>query len=177
MQFDYVLSLPASLALGGAGADLALNLVWTHMRSVKNQRNPAVEVLECVGVFGDPCGSVVGETFPENRLAASANYYSGPFSAQLGWRWIEGTDSGASRYPEQAGFDWTPLIQSVGDKSYLDLSLAFEFGEHFLTRLNVANLSDTDPPMMANYVFSNNTDHGLYDIFGRSYQLTLSYRQ
>lgn len=177
VQLDYSLPLPDSLALGDAGADLALNLVWTHMLSVKNQRNPAVEILECVGVFGNPCGSVLGETYPEDRLAASAIYFSGRFSAMLGWRWIAGTDSGPSRYPEQAGFDWTPLIQSVGAKSYVDLSLSYDFGEHVTARLNVANLTETDPPMMADYVFSNNTDHGLYDIFGRSYQLTLSYRQ
>jgi outer membrane receptor protein involved in Fe transport len=177
VQGDYSLSLPSGWALNGAGADLDLSLVWTHMLNVRYQANPAVETLECVGVFGNPCGNVVGETFPKNRLTASARYYSGRFSAQLGWRWIEGTDSGPSRYPDQAGVNWDPLIESVGSKSYLDLSLAWEFGEHFRARLNVANVLDTDPPMMANYVFSNNTDHGLYDIFGRSFQLTLAYRQ
>jgi len=177
VQGDYSLSLPSGWALNGAGADLDLSLVWTHMRSARYQANPAVETLECVGVFGYPCGYVLGESFPENRLTASARYYSGSLSAQLGWRWIEGTDSGPSRYPDQAGIDWTALIQSVGSKSYFDLSLAWEFGEHFMARLNVANLLDTEPPMMADYVFSNNTDHGLYDIFGRSFQVTLAYRQ
>jgi len=177
VQGDYTLSLPSGWALNGANADLDLSLVWTHMLDVRYQANPAVEVLECVGVFGTPCGNVVGETFPENRLTAGARYYAGRFSAQLGWRWIEGTDSGPSRYPDRAGFDWTPLIQSVGSKSYFDLSLAWEFGEHFMARLNVANLLDADAPMMADYVFSNNTDHGLYDIFGRSFQLTLTFRQ
>jgi hypothetical protein len=40
-------------------------------------------------------------------------------------------------------------------------------------RFGVNNLLDNDPPQMADAVWSNNTDTGLYDVFGRSYYLTL----
>jgi hypothetical protein len=33
---------------------------------------------------------------------------------------------------------------------------------------------DTKPPQMADQSWSNNTDEGLYDVFGRSYRVTLS---
>ena len=41
-------------------------------------------------------------------------------------------------------------------------------------RLTIANLTDTDPPMMADAVWDKNTDTRMYDIFGRSYTLSLA---
>lgn len=43
-------------------------------------------------------------------------------------------------------------------------------------RFTIANLTDQDPPLMANNSHGPNTDTTLYDIFGRSYSLALSLR-
>lgn len=72
----------------------------------------------------------------------------------------------------EAAFDLA--VPTVGDEHYLNLGLAYEFGDHFAARFGINNLLDNDPPQMADSVLSNNTDTGLYDIFGRSYFLTLS---
>jgi len=58
--------------------------------------------------------------------------------------------------------------------NYINLGFGYEFNEHFLARLNVSNLFDTSPPQMADAVNGNNTDTGMYDIFGRTYHLSLS---
>ena len=38
----------------------------------------------------------------------------------------------------------------------------------------MSNLLDTEPVMMADQGWNNNTDENLYDVFGRSYYLRLS---
>jgi outer membrane receptor protein involved in Fe transport len=65
-------------------------------------------------------------------------------------------------------------VPYVKQKNYLDLGVAYEFNEHLIARLTVANLTDTDPPMMADAVWDKNTDTRMYDIFGRSYTLSFS---
>jgi outer membrane receptor protein involved in Fe transport len=93
----------------------------------------------------------------------------------LTWRWIEGTDNAAPLDPAINGFPPPDLaIPEVGDEHYLDLGLAYTFNDHFMARFGINNLLDNDPPQMADAVFGNNTDTGLYDVFGRSYYLTLS---
>jgi outer membrane receptor protein involved in Fe transport len=65
-------------------------------------------------------------------------------------------------------------VPYVKSKNYFDLGFAYQFSEHLIARLTIANLTDTDPPMMADWVWDKNTDTRMYDIFGRSYTLTLS---
>jgi outer membrane receptor protein involved in Fe transport len=93
----------------------------------------------------------------------------------LTWRWIEGVNNAAVLLPAAIlGFDPNPAILTVGDEHYLDLGLRYSFSNEFSARFGVTNLLDNDPPMMADNVWDNNTDAGLYDIFGRSYYLPLS---
>jgi len=65
-------------------------------------------------------------------------------------------------------------IPVVDDEFYVDLGLAYEFSDGFTTHLGVNNVMDNDPPQMAEQSPNYNTDTGLYDIFGRSFYLTLS---
>ena len=58
--------------------------------------------------------------------------------------------------------------------TYLDLSLSYEFASGFHARLGVNNLTGTDAPLMPG--LENNTDALLYDVFGRSYFLSLFVR-
>lgn len=67
-------------------------------------------------------------------------------------------------------------IPKIGSKHYLDLGLAYTIGDSITARAVISNLTDTDPPNMADAVVSNNTDSFLYDVFGRSYYLGLSAR-
>ena len=65
-------------------------------------------------------------------------------------------------------------VPSITNENYLDLGFSYEFGEAMLVRVGANNLLDNGAPMMADAVSPYNTDTGLYDVFGRSYYLTLA---
>jgi outer membrane receptor protein involved in Fe transport len=174
-QIQYGADLPQFFAFGDHFADITVNIYWTHMLTHKEQENPVTEILDCAGYYGWPCWSNdFGSSFPENRVTSNFHYASGPLGLHLSWRWIEGTDNGAPLRSYIFGIpDPNLAVPEVGDEHYLDLGLAYEFGDNFTVRFGVNNLLDNDPPQMADAVWSNNTDTGLYDVFGRSYYLTL----
>ena len=90
------------------------------------------------------------------------------------WQWIEGTDNAAPLGSVVWGYEDPDLaIPEIGDEHYLNLGMSYRFGEHLEARFGVNNLFDNDPPQTAD-VYSNNTDPSMYDVFGRSYYLTLS---
>ncbi len=65
-------------------------------------------------------------------------------------------------------------VPSIGSKSYLDLGFGYTFRDWLTVRLNVNNALDTDPPQMANTVREINTDASTFDVFGRSYMLSMT---
>jgi outer membrane receptor protein involved in Fe transport len=146
------------------------------MLTNKEQENPVTAILDCAGYFGEPCDSDARTpVYPENRVTTNIHYRSGSFETHLTWRWIDGTDNAALL---ESAIREEPVpntaIASVGSKHYLDLGFAYGFGDALTARFGITNLLETDPPMMANAVFDMNTATGWYDVFGRSYYLTLS---
>ena len=108
-------------------------------------------------------------------MTSNLHYASGPIELHLTWRWIEGTDNAAKDHAAIFGYpDPNLAITAIGDEHYLDLGAAYRFGETFIARLGINNVLDNDPPQMADAGGFYNTDAGLYDVFGRSYYLTLS---
>ena len=171
-QIQYQSELPDWLAIPGRYAYLNVNLYWTHLLSLQNQENPVSEILECSGLFGWPCANISN---PEDRVTTQFNYLSGPFEAQLTWRWISGMDNAAPLGSWLWGNPDPDLaIPDVPDRHYLDLGFAYTFRERYQLRTGVSNLLDTEPVMMADQGWNNNTDENLYDVFGRSYYLRLS---
>jgi outer membrane receptor protein involved in Fe transport len=175
-QIQYATDLPDFLSFGDQFANISVNVYWTHMLTNEVQENPATAILDCAGYFGEPCDNDLrAATFSKNRFTGNVHYASGPLGLHLTWRWIEGTDNAAPLSTAILGLRDSGLaIPSIGDEHYLDLGLGYSFSDDFSARLGVTNLLDNDPPMMADAVFDNNTDAGLFDIFGRSYYLTLS---
>ena len=110
-------------------------------------------------------------------MTTNINYLAGNWDMHLTWRWIADTDNDAERFAEIIGFE-DPIVSvpSTGNVNYLDFGLGYRITDNFSARLNIANLLDEDPPLMADGAISNNTDDRMFDIFGRSYQLTLQLR-
>ena len=180
-QLTFTMELPASLEIGDSSADLNINFIWTHVLELSGQSTPFSTVLDCVGTFGWPCDDLIdGITWPKDRMLSKFTYASGDFAANLPWRWTGKSDNGvfvgAPLFYGIPASDLDPEITDVGAKGYFDASFSYVFGEHLIALLTIANLSDNDPPMMADWVKNKNTDTRLYDIFGRSYTLSLSMR-
>ena len=175
-QISYATDLPAALAIGDHGADISVNVIWTHLRELSSKATVYSTPLDCAGYYGWPCTlEDDGMTFPTDRVTTSLSYASGNVNARLSWRWIDKTDNGAPL--QSADFGWPDpdlAVPYVKQKNYLDLGVAYEFNEHLVARLTVANLTDTEAPMMADAVWDKNTDTRMYDIFGRSYTLSFS---
>lgn len=161
-------------AVGSRPGKFSAELSWTHLLSYKMQENPATEVLECAGYFGWPCLRGNG-THPEDRVTANFHYATGPAAVHLTWRWIAGTDNAVPMMAYILGVPSPELaVPSINSENYVDLGLSYEFGEALLVRFGANNVLDNGAPMMAGSVSPFNTDTGLYDVFGRSYYLTLS---
>ncbi|MDJ0747824.1 MAG: TonB-dependent receptor [Woeseiaceae bacterium] len=177
-QIVWQTELPSSAALVGSSANLGISLIWTHSLTTTIQESPFGTAVNCQGKFGFPCNFATdGVTFPDNRVTANFSYQSDALYLNLSTRWIEGTKNGYSLATEILGFAEADLaIPSVGSKTYVDVGGSYQFTDNVVLQLSILNLTDTDPPLMADAVISNNTDTQMYDIFGRSYQLALSLR-
>jgi outer membrane receptor protein involved in Fe transport len=150
------------------------------MESNDVQLQESLDTNECAGFFGFPCSSTLNfavNTFPENRVTTNIAYTTGNLDLHLTWRWIEGTDNAYPIFIEATGQPETiEAIPTIGSKGYVDLGAGYVLNDNVSVRLNVSNLFDTDPAFMADQGNQNNTDGGMYDLFGRSYQLSFSMR-
>lgn len=175
-QINWSTELPGALAFGDNSADLVVDLIWTHMLENKSQETSFGTVFDCAGKFGWPCIETRGgTTFASDRVTTNLNYSSGNFNAFLNWRWISGSDNAAILGSAFRGVpDPDFAIPTIPSKSYFDLGLGYRFTESIVGRLSIANLSDTSPPLMADAANGPNTDAGMYDVFGRSYTLSIS---
>ncbi|MEJ2604342.1 MAG: TonB-dependent receptor [Gammaproteobacteria bacterium] len=178
-QVSYRTALPAALALPGGSADLSVSLLWTHMLETTVQQFPGGEAWDCAGRYGWPCiDAIDGATYPTDRVTTFVGYRSGDLGVDVTWRYIGNVDIAA--VPLGASLlgieDPMPVNTGTGARHYVDLGVSYDFTDGLTARLVIANLNDMSPPMMANAVVSNNTDTAMYDIFGRSYSLGISYR-
>jgi iron complex outermembrane receptor protein len=175
---DTLLSYTHGLSVLGQDADLSIDVTWSHLRELANQETPFSSSVDCSNTFGWPCTNRFdGMTWPTDRVTTRLRYDTGRFASQLNWRWIDKTRNGAYIGAPLIGIPVSELDLAVPDveaKNYFDLSLAYSFGDHVTIGLTIANLADEDPPLMADWVWDKNTDTRMYDIFGRSYTLSLS---
>jgi outer membrane receptor protein involved in Fe transport len=181
-QIKYQTDLPAALALFDNDAKINVNLVWTHMLENRRQLNPFSDIVDCAGSFGDfcsdnsPLSTNIGAsgTLPENRVTTHINYGSGPLNIHLTSRWIDGTKNATIIEAQFFGSPEPMLaIPSIGSNHYRDLGFGYSFNDNISARFNISNLTNTNAPLMAEQA-ANNTDTLLYDVFGRSFYLSLS---
>jgi outer membrane receptor protein involved in Fe transport len=179
-QISYETDLPGALSLFDDYAQLSVTLIWTHMLENRWQLNPVTQIIDCAGYFGAFCGrgidEGVGWTLPENRVTTQLQYLSGPFTTFLTSRWIDGTTNATTLEFAFFGVPNPPVlaIPEIGSKHYLDLGFGYAFTDNVSARLGINNLTDEEAPNMASAVIANNTDSAMFDVFGRSYYLSIS---
>lgn len=176
LQVNYAGDAPSWMG-GDRGNQLGFDLIWTRTNSYKEQENPAASKIDGVGYFGLPFGNI-GGTVPKNRIAADISYSTEKLGIILGTKWIGGTDNWEKiSYEYFGGPPSVVAIPSVDAQFYADLHFRYNFSNNISMGLGISNLFDSDPPMMAGGPGTgNNTDTGLYDVFGRSYRVTFAYR-
>ena len=178
-QLSFSTELSGWLALGGAFANLDINIVWTHVLENTIQADPAATVYECIGKFGKTCEFFGNDSvFPENRVGTTVAWSNDNWRAQLAWRWIEGTNNSAREVGPVFGIPdgfINPAIETIPSKSYVDLSISHDVNANLTLGLTFANLLDEGPAFMANNGSNANTDSEMYDVFGRAYTLRLAF--
>ena len=173
-QLTFGFELPGALAISDSYADLDVNIIWTHVRELSSQSTPFGSVMDCAGYYGWPCWDE-GVTHPTDRVTTNLGYASGNLSANLTWRWIDKVDNAAPLRSADFGYPDPDLaIPYVEAKNYLDLGISYRFSDNIEAHLMIANLTNTEAPNMADQTWDQNTDTGMYDIYGRSYTLAFS---
>ncbi len=153
-QFDW--SLPV-----GPG-DFSLNWMVSWMDSFGSVQVPGLPRTDEVGYVG----GFLGGSFPEWKWNLNLGYDWAGFTVAGQWRYVDG----------MSDRNWDYAIAS---QDYFDLFAGYEFDVGRLAGLTVRggveNLTDADPPLIPTQV-SANTDPSQYDVLGRRYYLSVSYR-
>ena len=180
-QITYQTDLPSSLSLFSDYAQFGFTAYWTHLLEFRWQDNPVSTIVDCAGLFGNFCADGVteriGVTRPNDMVTTQFNYGADNWTLLLTWRWIGGATNDAATEADFFG-EPQPLlaIPEIGSKNYLDLGFNYVFNDSWSGRIGIYNLLDTSAPLMADASSENNTDSLLYDVFGRSFYLSLSAR-
>jgi outer membrane receptor protein involved in Fe transport len=158
----------------GTLGKLAFNLTGTLTDSFLTQPLDTGPSYDCVGYFGTTCNAPT----PKWRHVLATNW-STPWSGldvTLRWRYLGKVASDRTSSDPQLAQAYLPSTSFIEGYSYFDLSVAMPLGKSGLDfRLGVNNITDKDPPIIANGNFSDcpnsscndNTWVGTYDTLGR----------
>jgi outer membrane receptor protein involved in Fe transport len=154
---------------------LSVDIVWTHTLKNTYQTTSFGSVIDCAGTFAWPCQENRDTmTYPTDRVMLGATYYSGDLDIRLSARWIDEVENGLARNGWVYGLEDLDLGNPVAKaKTYVDLGVGYRFNDTIGGRLTITNLTETSPPLMVD-AWTGNTDTTMYDVFGRSYTLSLS---
>jgi iron complex outermembrane receptor protein len=174
-QVSLEADLPTGMAIFDGSAGLSVDLVWTHMLKNTYQETVFGSVIDCAGTFAWPCQENRDtSTYPTDRIMLGTTYHSGDFDIRISARWIAEVENGLTRNGFVYGLTDLDLGNPIGKaKTYLDVGAGYRFSDHISGRLTITNLTETSPALVTE-VWSGNTDPTIYDVFGRSYSLSLS---
>lgn len=152
-----------STEIGNAGR-LNFSFVGTWLDELKSNPGVAgVEDTECVGLYGNICGT----PSPEWRHQARVGFdWANGMGASVRWRHFSAVDLdnlSDTTPPGIAGFDAV---------NYFDLALTWAVGDHYNFRLGANNVFDKEPPITGSQacpavLCSGNTYSQVYDALGR----------
>lgn len=162
VQVDYGFDTPIGM--------WGVNLVANYVNAFESQALPGDVFLDYVGTIG---GSP-GEALPDWKATLSLSWTLDTVSAQLRARFIPSME-----HENSVDFGSTdPAIcecTSVDSVTYVDLTASWRPWEQVTLRAGVENLTDEDPQLYEPAVDSG-TDPSTYDVIGRRYFLSASYK-
>ncbi len=160
-------SFKHDLNVGVRGAKLTWRYQAAIVQSYTIQRNAVLKPVDCKGTYGSACSSdAVSLVAPAYRHRLSAMWSVDSLSAEFGWKRI-----GKVR---DSAFGST---ETIGAQDYFDLNFSWKPTKikGLSVNFGVDNIADKQPPLPKNFgVF--NTYPDTYNILGRTYGLSLTYK-
>jgi outer membrane receptor protein involved in Fe transport len=162
---DFELSYRRDISLFGGNERFSARLLTTYLSELSTTQAGAATV-DRVGQTGAQGGA------PDWQGTLSLSYSRGPLSATLQERYINSGKYDAT-YVEGVDID----DNTIASVAYTNLELSYRGSmagdAGFQTYLNVTNLFDKDPPLVATWGFtgSQQTNTSLFDIYGRRYNV------
>ena len=165
---DFELSYARPVSLFGGNEHIRARLLAGHVKELSTTQAGALKV-DRAGQTGlqNPAGNA-----PDWQGTFSLSYDRGPLSATVQERYINSGTYDAT-YVQGVDID----DNTIASAAYTNLELAYK-GEMsgtstWQTYLNVTNVFNRDPPLVATWGFtgSQQTNTGLFDIYGRRYNV------
>jgi iron complex outermembrane recepter protein len=146
-------------------------LTWQYqaaiVRNYTIQKNPVLDPIDCKGSYAFRCSSdAVSLVAPDYRHRASLTWDGNAFTTQVGWKRIgKVTDSTVGS------------TETISAQDYFDVNVSWRPPVAGLTvNFGIDNISNKQPPLPKN-AGTFNTYPDTYNVLGRTYGLSVTYRQ
>ncbi len=127
-------------------------------------------VNECAGNFGQICGTPRNET----QINTRATWSTGPLTLSGLWRYYS---SASDERIELAGTDGATLsVPKIDAINYFDLSASYDFTDAFTLNFGIKNVFEEQTTFVGDAQEQANTFPELYDVIGRRFFLSGSYK-
>ena len=156
--FDLIAGYDVELFGGDVGVDY-IGTYTTESDFLPFDGSP--DLIECAGNFGVNCG----EPTPEYKHRMTFSYGTDDFQAQLLWRYVGEVDD------DDEGTVYT--VDKIDGTSYFDLSGTYFITDNYRITAGIDNLLDEEPPVIGDNDEQANTYPATYDVFGRTYFVSL----
>jgi iron complex outermembrane receptor protein len=157
-------SIPTPEWMPGEGLNLSYQ--GTFVTHYIIQSNPTVAAINCAGTYGATCSSDATTLVqPDYRHNITLAWVFERGVAQLGWQRIGGVRNSAAGSSE-----------TIAAQDYFDLNGSYKVVDWLTVNAGVHNLFDKNPPIVASS--SNfNTYPDTYDLLGRAFSVSVTFRQ
>jgi hypothetical protein len=148
------------------GDDFLLSYQGNFVTHYVIQSNPTVAAINCGGTFGATCSSDATTLVqPDYRHNITLGWQFDRGQVELSWQRI-----GAVRNSAPGTTDVIP------DQDYFDVNTSYQITNWMIVNAGIHNMFDKDPPIVASS--SNfNTFPDTYDLYGRSFSFSVTFRQ
>jgi len=164
--------------------DTAIALIVRGTRTLKQEllATPIADTVDCVGLYGNRCGSPT----PKWRLTNQLSLSSGPIGLSFSHRFQSKTFDNRQQVfpnlslnpPREASFTAIDRPSSkIKPYHVFDASVNFDISKQYQMLLGVENIFDRDPPVVGDAADEqNNTYPSNFDPYGRKFFVSVRTR-
>lgn len=167
IDFEAQYRQPLGFDLFGKG-ESTLNFRLSGTRLIEWKINPLVSVpdltVSCAGKFGLNCGN----PYAKLRLNGRVTWNTDPMTLSLNWRHLSAVtdDDDTTVYS----------VERIPAYDYFDLSASFDIQKKFTWTVGINNLANKKPPILGDNQEQSNTYPSTYDVYGRAFFTSVSFK-